>query len=880
MGRQRQIDKTNLGYLDISYQYKLVKYFIEDSSFFESIVSIVDPNAFTEPALRNFVGIIKDKYQTNSVVPSYEMIGIIVKSKAKTTLDIDECDALIHKLKFETSYEGNIEVKDIALRFFKQQNMIRVANKILEIAGKGDIDRYEECQALLDDATMAGQEEDFGFSIFDLKDKALSNDYTVSIPTGIKQLDEHVGGGLDKGKLGLLIAPAGFGKAQPLSAQILTPYGYKLMGDIQVGDEVLGRDGQAHRVSGVFPQGKRPIYRVTLSNGTFCECDIEHLWNVNSLNQRNCKKYIPGVSKNKNDKRYMPDNSFKTLSLRQIIDKGIIKRGKRFNFKLPMPQPVSFKEKPLFIDPYLMGYCLGDANMQRWTISVGAADKEVVENILTPILGKDLHMFYQEKRNIWSFDIAGDTRKVLVKNVDYHKSDTKYIKDDFLFNTIENRIALLQGLMDSDGCANKNGSCEFASKSKKLAEQVQWLVRSLGGFATMSINDSGYYSRKYQKNIDCDKRYRVTISLCDSSIPLFRMKRKQERVQYRTKYADSLFIANVEYLREDEAQCIMVDSEEHLYLTEDFIVTHNTSFTTAIDAYAATHKCDMNNNQGYKVLQIYFEDDDVDITRKHFARITQTEARFMKRLDIANRDEVEKTLMSHPDREMINKNLRLKHFRSGTKSASDIEIFIKKLINKGFKPDLITIDYFECIKPENGGNSSDSQWVREGVTMRKFENMAKDLDCAIWIATQGNKDSINSPEVVRMDQAGGSIMKVQVAQFIISIARALDDIDKNKAVISILKNRSGKSGKIFQNVKFNNGTCTISCDEITEFDDELTWKEEAKKEQENFHYKLTRKIYEQSQMNNPQNHVEERNTVEGNLVGVITKLDPNKEFSL
>lgn len=498
MARQK-LDKTNLGYLDISYQYKLVKYFIEDSSFFENIVSIVDPNAFTEPSLRNFVGIIKDKYLTNNVVPSYEMIGIIVKSKAKTSIDIEECDALIHKLKFETSYEGNIEVKDIAIRFFKQQNMIKVANKILDIAGKGDIDRYEECQRLFDDAANAGQEEDFGFSIFDLKDKALSNDYTVSIPTGIKQLDDHVGGGLDKGKLGLLIAPAGFGK---------------------------------------------------------------------------------------------------------------------------------------------------------------------------------------------------------------------------------------------------------------------------------------------------------------------------------------------------------------------------TSFTTAINAYAATYRCDINNNQGFKVLQIYFEDDDVDITRKHFARITQTEARFMKRLDIVDRNEIEEKLMSHPDKEMIGENLRLKHFRSGTKSASDIEIFIKKLINRGFKPDLVTIDYFECVLPERGGHSTDTQWVKEGVTMRKFENMAKDLNCAIWIATQGNKDSINSPEIVRMDQAGGSIMKVQVAQFIISIARALEDIDRNKAVISILKNRSGKSGKKFNNVKFNNGTCTISCDEIEEFDDELTWQEEMDKRHEKDINNKTRTIVQNLRT---QNNADFR--VEGNLVG-------------
>ena len=271
----------------------------------------------------------------------------------------------------------------------------------------------------------------------------------------------------------------------------------------------------------------------------------------------------------------------------------------------------------------------------------------------------------------------------------------------------------------------------------------------------------------------------------------------------------------------------------------------------------------MNNNEGYKVLQIYFEDDDVDITRKHFARITQIEARYMKRLDIANRDDIEYRLMNHPNKDMIENNLRLKHFRSGTKSASDIEIFIKKLINKGFKPDLVTIDYFECVKPEAGGHSTDSQWTKEGVTMRKFENMAKDLNIALWIATQGNKDSINSPEVVRMDQAGGSIMKVQVAQFILSIARAIGDIDRNKAVISILKNRSGKSGKIFNNVIFNNGTCTISCDEVDEFDDVLAWEEESAKLKEHTHNAMIRQLGQK--LKNESN----TQVIEGNYVGRI-----------
>lgn len=475
---KQQLDKSNLGYLGIDFQYKLAKVFVEEPKFFEDSVQIIEQNAFTDPNLRDFVGAMKDYYnETNGLVPSYTLMDTLLRRKAKTEIDVEECTALINKLKFETSSEGEDTIKELAIRFFKQQNLIKVANKILEIAGKGEIDRYPECQHLLDEASLVGQDDDFGFNIYDMTEKALSNDYTISIPTGIDKLDETLGGGLDKGKLGLLIAPAGFGK---------------------------------------------------------------------------------------------------------------------------------------------------------------------------------------------------------------------------------------------------------------------------------------------------------------------------------------------------------------------------TSFTTAIDAYAATCRCDANNHEGFKVLQIFFEDDDVDITRKIFAKkLTEElpkgkkiEARELKRLNIQDRDEIYQLLMNHPDRELLTKNLRLKHFKTGVKTATDIGIFIKRLINSGFKPDLVTIDYFECIAPEKGGYSNDSEWSREGVTMRVLENLAHEFNIAIWIPTQGTKDSMNSPDFVRMDQASGSAKKVHVAQLILSVSRQLDDIDRCRANIAILKNRSGKSGKGFKGIYFDNGTCTISCDEAIEFDSQLEWDKEMEREKE------------------------------------------------
>ena len=155
--------------------------------------------------------------------------------------------------------------------------------------------------------------------------------------------------------------------------------------------------------------------------------------------------------------------------------------------------------------------------------------------------------------------------------------------------------------------------------------------------------------------------------------------------------------------------------------------------------------------------------------------------------------------------------------------------------------------------------------------MRKLENIAHDLDIAIWVPTQGTKDSMNSPEVVRMDQASGSAKKVHVAQLIISIARGIGDIDRSRAVVSVLKNRSGKSGKIFNNVYFDNGTCTISCDDVEEYDD-LSWQDEAPKKKEEERTRKIRSI-QSEQRAEKTTQMPERQKVNGNYIGRIEDLD-------
>lgn len=256
-----------------------------------------------------------------------------------------------------------------------------------------------------------------------------------------------------------------------------------------------------------------------------------------------------------------------------------------------------------------------------------------------------------------------------------------------------------------------------------------------------------------------------------------------------------------------------------------------TSMTTGISAYAASYKCEANNYKGYKVLQIVFEDAPRDIHRKYFSRLTQIETCKINESE-QSVNEVRKRLKNHPDFDLIKNNIRIMQLDTGEYSATDIIRIIKKKINEGFKPDMVVVDYLECVNHEKGSGNM-QKWEQETKTMRKFENGAKELDIALWLPSQGNRASVSS-ELVTMDQGSGAFTKQQISQVVISITRSVDDIKNQKATLSILKNRSGSAGIVLNGIEFNNGTCTIKSDDVIDFDSPHDYNEYAadKKEAE------------------------------------------------
>lgn len=817
-------DKKDLEYLGQEFQYRLIHTFMSDKSFFKDLHSILDQNMFSDPNLRMYVGVMREYYETEEAVPSYDMMNILLREKSHNDIERETFEAVVDKIK-KTESDGVDYIRDLATKFFKQQNIVKTANEILKIAGNGDIEKYEQCVELLNDALNKGSHDDMGSSVFDDLGETLSDDYRTPIPTGIGKLDEALEGGLGKGEMGVIVGPTSFGKSLWVDELVATPKGFVRIGDIRVGDFVMNRKGQPTKVLGVFPQGKRDLYKVGFSDGVSCICDMEHLWAVNSYYQRCGKKW----SSRRKKKVYRPDNTYKVKTLREIVEDGLFRsHGRRHNYKVPMPKATHFNKKVLHVNPYLLGLMLGDGNFKSLVMTV---DNQDIDNIDVNL--KDCGFDY----TVSTVTIDDNTKSYIKINKEFGKSlseyysldisnDSKYIHSDFLYNSIKNRVELLNGLMDSDGTCSKNGYSSYSTKSKRLAEEVKQLVLSLGGFAKVREKNASYFNENLNQVVNCGLHYEVVITLCDKKYPIFKLKRKQDRVVYRDKKKGERFIDSVEFAFNDDAVCILVEDKEHLFLTKDFIVTHNTSLTTAMASFAATYKCPQNNDMGYKVLQIVFEDRIKQIQRKHIGRITGIEAKDISKKE--NIEMVKEQLLKYPDREMLQRNLRIVRFPSGELTANAIKRFIKKLENNGFKPDMVIVDYFECLAHERSSASS-NEYENEGKTMRKFEAMAGELDVAFWIPCQGTKDSV-SLELVTMDKMGGSAKKAQIAHVIMSIARTVEDIEANRATIALLKNRAGKSGKVFNNVEFNNGTCRISTDHVDEFESMVSFNKNKVKE--------------------------------------------------
>lgn len=403
----------------------------------------------------------------------------------------------------------------------------------------------------------------------DAADAACRGEGPGGLLTGIPSLDD-LWGGLWPANLDCLGARSEHGKAQPLDAAILMASGrWKRMGDLRIGDALASVDGAPSTVSGIFPRGVMPTFRVTLSDTRSAVVSADHLWRVYSFLWK--------------EPKVLPTSEVAALLQTERWKKKLYIEEISGDFG-----ELSHEDLP--IEPYVLGCLLGDGDLSHVTPRLTSADKELVDEIQRRLgisavvkpVGSDgisysiLSTVYEQvgpygrdrrrKREMY--------RALVSLGLHGCVSETKFIPDIYFRGTRQVRLDLLRGLMDTDGYAEKNTGCVgYSSCSRRLAEGVQALVRSLGGHCYIAEKHP-FYSYKGERRAG-QVQYRCGIRYGEVK-ELFLLQRKSD-MAFRLRKPFRLRFRSIEPLDEQQVQCISVTHPSRLYVTDEYTVTHNTA---------------------------------------------------------------------------------------------------------------------------------------------------------------------------------------------------------------------------------------------------------------------------------------------------------------
>jgi replicative DNA helicase len=393
----------------------------------------------------------------------------------------------------------------------------------------------------------------------------------TGVRTGFYDLDRNTAG-LQPGDLIILAARPSMGKAQPLDANVRTLTGWKTMGELEVGDAVASVDGRPSIVTGIYPQGERQVWRMRFSDGRSAECCAEHLWKVS------CRHWLaPRV--------------LRTDEIQVLLTK------KRYQDRLWIERATGDfgHQEALPIDPWLLGCLLGDGGLTgtgTGSVRFSTASPQVVE-LVSARAGEGMDVVHAGNHDyrIVREDhghvagIAGAQANPLRVALEALQlsglpSDRKFIPRLYLEASRDRRLELLRGLLDTDGWVERWGSVRLSTSSRRLADDMVELVRSLGGWCSVSQKQP-HFTNVAGMRVAGLPAYVLHVSHPEPR-SLFLLSEKQARAPERWKREKRLTISAIEATRVAPCQCISVSHPERLYITDGDVVTHNTAFALNI----------------------------------------------------------------------------------------------------------------------------------------------------------------------------------------------------------------------------------------------------------------------------------------------------------
>jgi hypothetical protein len=365
------------------------------------------------------------------------------------------------------------------------------------------------------------------------------------VPFKLWPYQEEMIDSFHKNRYTIALTARQMGKALSLDTPILTPSGFTTMGELKIGDEIYGADGETTRIQFITEtMYDRPCYLIEFSHGDSVIADAEHLWTV-----------------------VIPTKKPKTVTITTL---ELLEEFRQWNdtshsIHIKHCEAIKFKDSQLPVNPYLLGLWLGDGGRNSSGITCHIDDFPTYQREIEKA-GFRSSKFRLDKRSdtTGSFNIAGGF-KIALRQMGVLSN--KHIPDYYIFTSVENRLELLRGLMDTDGSVEKNGTCNFYQSDETMVRQVRLLLSSLGIKSTISSRETGH-------------KVAWSLRFTTSAFDIFKLERKLERQKLCKSHPKNtrIYIKSIEPTDSVPVRCLQVDNDDHLFLCgETLVPTHNTT---------------------------------------------------------------------------------------------------------------------------------------------------------------------------------------------------------------------------------------------------------------------------------------------------------------
>lgn len=595
----------------------------------------------------------------------------------------------------------------------------------------------------------------------------------TGVPTGFYDLDRMTAG-LQGGDLVILAARPSMGKAQPLDARVRTLSGWKAMGDLEVGDAVASVDGAPSIVTGIYPQGVKPVLRVRFSDGRSAECCAEHLWRVH------CR-------------HWQEPRVLSTAEIQQLLTR----QRYRNRLWIDCASGDFGHQEPLPVDPWLLGCLLGDGSLTGGgSVRFSTAMPQIVELVgerVAPGMqvthaGRYDYRIVREDRGHpagWAGALPNPLRTALeALGLSGLPSDRKFVPRLYLEASRERRLDLLRGLLDTDGWVERWGSVRLSTSSRQLADDVAELVRSLGGWCSITTK------QLHSRSVAGLKVAGLPAFVCHISHPeprsLFLLSEKQARAPECWKRQKRLVLSSIEPAREAPCQCIAVSHPSHLYITDGDVVTHNTAFALNIAEHVAV-------KEQLPVVVFSMEMGASQLAMRLIGSLGRIDQQHLR--TGALRDDEWGRLTDAVEQL---RNVSIFIDETPALNPSELRARARRQARQCGKLGLIVIDYLQLM---SGSGSDENRATEIGEISRGLKALAKELQCPVIALSQLNRSVETRPDkrpmMSDLRESGAIEQDADVIMFIYrDDYYNKDSKEPGVAEILIGKQRNGPTGTV------------------------------------------------------------------------------------